>query len=445
MAQLDPSIILQAGRGVTPLMSPAEIEDQQAQRAMRRLQMQQATQAMSDDQAYRQALQTGATGDALVANLQKAGLGKQAMEQQKFQLEQQKAQGERGKIVAEGMKQGAAMIMANPTEQNAIGTIETAAKQYGLPQPMVDDAKAKVYAARNDPNMLRQLAVGWGADAEKVLGKFDTVDLGQTKQTQRVNPITGEVTVGSVQQKSATPDALLQAQTSTANNQNTVNATLRGQNLKSDQFQQTQNQKAQTKPLPPAALKMQQESLDAIGTASSINADLGGLANQIDSGKLKFGPVSNLANNALNATGMSTEESRNFATFKSTLEKLRNDSLRLNKGVQTEGDAQRAWNELFQNINDTKLVRQRLDEVKALNDRAVQLRKLDVDTIRSNFNQDPMDYSNFTKQKAAVGQAEGPKAKTKSMNIGGRDVMAELAPDGNYYVQQNGKWFRVKE
>ncbi len=39
MAQLDPSIILQAGRGVTPLMSPAEIEEQQATRAMRQMQM----------------------------------------------------------------------------------------------------------------------------------------------------------------------------------------------------------------------------------------------------------------------------------------------------------------------------------------------------------------------------------------------------------------------
>jgi hypothetical protein len=31
------------------------------------------------------------------------------------------------------------------------------------------------------------------------------------------------------------------------------------------------------------------------------------------------------------------------------------------------------------------------------------------------------------------------------MNVGGKDYMAELAPDGKYYVQQGGKWFEVKQ
>jgi hypothetical protein len=46
--------------------------------------------------------------------------------------------------------------------------------------------------------------------------------------------------------------------------------------------------------------------------------------------------------------------------------------------------------------------------------------------------------------KAESAAPKGPQPKQKSMNIGGRDVMAELAPDGKYYVQQNGKWFEVR-
>ena len=142
---------------------------------------------------------------------------------------------------------------------------------------------------------------------------------------------------------------------------------------------------APAKPLPVAALKLRGEAQDAADTAEGINERLGVVEKRIVDKKLSFGPVSNLANSALNATGMSTEGSRNLASFKSDMEKLRNDSLRLNKGVQTDGDAQRAWNELFQNINDTKLVQQRLTEIKQINARAKNLRLLEVDTINRNY------------------------------------------------------------
>lgn len=155
--------------------------------------------------------------------------------------------------------------------------------------------------------------------------------------------------------------------------------------------------------LPTSALKMQQEELDAIGTAGAINADLGAIESQIDGGKLKLGAVSNLAAKAKNFVGASDESSRNLATFQATLEKLRNDSLRLNKGVQTEGDAQRAWNELVENINDPKLVKQRLGEIRKINERATGLRKMNIDAIRSNFGVDPMDTSSREVQPPAVG------------------------------------------
>lgn len=149
------------------------------------------------------------------------------------------------------------------------------------------------------------------------------------------------------------------------------------------------------KPMPAAALKMQQAELDALSTASGIDGQLGRIQGQLDTGKLSFGPVSNLLNQARNASGMSTEESRNQASFRSTLEKLRNDSLRLNAGVQTDGDAQRAWNELFTNLNDTDLVKQRLGEIRGINTRAAQIRKLNVDGIRANYGRDPLDTAQY--------------------------------------------------
>lgn len=149
------------------------------------------------------------------------------------------------------------------------------------------------------------------------------------------------------------------------------------------------------KPLPAGALKMQQSELDALATASGIDGQLERIQGQLDGGTLSFGPVSNLINQARNAAGMSSEESRNLASFRSTLEKLRNDSLRLNAGVQTDGDAQRAWNELFTNLNDTELVKQRLGEIRRINQRAAQLRKLNIDGIRANYGHEALDTSQY--------------------------------------------------
>jgi hypothetical protein len=142
--------------------------------------------------------------------------------------------------------------------------------------------------------------------------------------------------------------------------------------------------------VPQGVVKQQDEILDRLTTAKSTDADLAGVAKQLESGTLQFGPIRNLVNTGKNLAGISDEESRAFATFKSTLEKLRNDSLKLNTGVQTDGDAQRAWNELFQNINDTEFVKQRLQEIRRINQRAAQLQSYRLNVLRDNFGARPL-------------------------------------------------------
>lgn len=159
----------------------------------------------------------------------------------------------------------------------------------------------------------------------------------------------------------------------------------------------------ENKPMPPAALKMQQDDLDAIGAAANNQANLTRFRDLIATGKLNLGFLANLASKARTATNMSNEESRNYNSLISNLETLRNNSLRLNNGVQTEGDAQRAWNELITNLNDEETVKQRLDEIILLNDRAKTLKMLNVDVIRENYKQPPMDYSPYSETKPAVG------------------------------------------
>ena len=171
---------------------------------------------------------------------------------------------------------------------------------------------------------------------------------------------------------------------------------------------QTKQQSKGTLPAP--ALKLQNEELDAIGAAAGIQKDMASVRAQVESGKLQLGPIKNFMSQGKNYAGMSDENSRNFASFKATLERMRNESLRLNKGVQTEGDSVRAWNELLDNINDPEVVKQRLAEIEAQNQRAVTLRQMNIDTIRQNFGAEPLDTSGYQSQPATVGANKGQAA-----------------------------------
>jgi len=146
-----------------------------------------------------------------------------------------------------------------------------------------------------------------------------------------------------------------------------------------------QKQDATAKPLPVGALRMAQDARDALSVAGGIDASLARIDNQIATGKLNLGLFTNLVSRGQNAIGASDENSRNYQLMRSTFEKMRNDSLRLNKGVQTEGDAQRAWDELFANLNDENAVRAQLARIREINARATQLQQENMDAVYENY------------------------------------------------------------
>jgi hypothetical protein len=161
------------------------------------------------------------------------------------------------------------------------------------------------------------------------------------------------------------------------------------------------------------------DDISAIQTASGIDKDLGVIQKQIASGQMTLSPFANLAGGAMNYAGMGNDNSRRIASFKATLEKLRNDSLRLNKGVQTEGDAVRAFNELFSNLNDQQLVQQRLQEIRDINKRAVNLRSQTIDLRRRNY-----DYPDFDYSKIQVNPALGGPGSTGNPSGGNKPTVS---------------------
>jgi len=160
-------------------------------------------------------------------------------------------------------------------------------------------------------------------------------------------------------------------------------------------------------PIPPFIQKAEQEDIDAIQTASGISSDLASLRGQIDSGKLNFGLVSNAIDTGANFFGADTENSRNLQSYRSTMTRIVNDSLRLNKGVQTDGDAQRAAAELMDNINSPGVVKQRLEELQRLNERAIRYRTQLINRRRTENGLPETDVSPFTNVPASVGRGSG--------------------------------------
>lgn len=141
----------------------------------------------------------------------------------------------------------------------------------------------------------------------------------------------------------------------------------------------------------PSVQKAEDEDIAAIQGVNSINAQLDGIDAQINSGDLDLGFFNNLGAKAQNLAGMSTKNSIAYATMMSTLEKMRNDSLRLNSGVQTEGDAVRAWNELVSNVNDPKVVKAQIARIKELNTRAADQRGQLINIRRQRNNMEGFD------------------------------------------------------
>ena len=101
-----------------------------------------------------------------------------------------------------------------------------------------------------------------------------------------------------------------------------------------------------SKPLPPGIQKAEDADYDASTAAINLANDADKYLTSIKSGNIKFGikdKISIAARSAMGSNDPDVVARNDFERFKTTLV---NESLRLNKGTQTEGDAARAAKEL---------------------------------------------------------------------------------------------------
>lgn len=188
------------------------------------------------------------------------------------------------------------------------------------------------------------------------------------------------------------------------------------------------------KPLPVGALKLQQEAIDALANSQGIAQQTGQINDQIAKGQLKLGPVQNIISGLKNWAGASDPQSLAYGNLDSTLEKIRNDSLRLNKGVQTEGDAERAMNEVLKSRNDPQILQQAMAKLQAINQRGAELQKVNVNQIRQNYNAKPYDFGGVESLPSATppvgGQADKIRQYLTQKGLGAEKIDAYLQSKG---------------
>lgn len=143
------------------------------------------------------------------------------------------------------------------------------------------------------------------------------------------------------------------------------------------------------------AFKAEEEDFAALDTNANINEDIDKFAGLLESGEMTLSAFDKPADFLATTFGYADEVNANRSDFRTFVKKLVLDSLRLNKGTQTEGDAQRATDAIFENINDESAVLRRLNELKRINERALANKKRSINRRRANEGVPAFDFSAY--------------------------------------------------
>lgn len=139
--------------------------------------------------------------------------------------------------------------------------------------------------------------------------------------------------------------------------------------------------------------KVEDEDFEAINTSTNILNDTDDFIGLIDNDQLDFSFADGATDAIALALGTDNEQVLNRQLFDTFLQRLRNATLRLNKGTQTEGDAERALQEIVNNKNNKRAVRAALAELREVNERAIENKKRGINRRRSTQGIDAFDFS----------------------------------------------------
>jgi hypothetical protein len=125
-------------------------------------------------------------------------------------------------------------------------------------------------------------------------------------------------------------------------------------------------------------IEAQTDDLDNITATNDLLADTDGFLDLIDGGMLEFGLADSIGDATMAYNPFMSEqadqEARNSEAFTRYISRLRNELLRMAKGVQTDGDAERAITEIITatESKNTEAVKQALEDLRKVQQRTIK-------------------------------------------------------------------------
>jgi hypothetical protein len=122
------------------------------------------------------------------------------------------------------MGQAFGAVRANPNLQTAMMTLDYLEQNQAMDAQEAAKYRAMIQSNPGQIAALADQAFRATLDAKEQIAKYQTNNTGGQTVTQAIDPVTGKATQVSAIQNTQSPDAMLQAQTSDANNRRTVGA-----------------------------------------------------------------------------------------------------------------------------------------------------------------------------------------------------------------------------
>jgi hypothetical protein len=135
-------------------------------------------------------------------------------------------------------------------------------------------------------------------------------------------------------------------------------------------------------------IEAQTEDLDSISATNDLMGATDGFLDMIEDGELEFGIIDAIGDASMPMNPFMSEkanqEARNSQSFDRYINRLRNELLRMAKGVQTEGDAKRVIDELVTGVEskNTEAVKGALTELREVQNKTIRRMQAKVQNRR---------------------------------------------------------------
>lgn len=189
------------------------------------------------------------------------------------------------------------------------------------------------------------------------------------------------------------------------------------------------------KVLPAGALKLESEDITGAYDAATLAGNVDGQIQSLIVNKVDFSPSKNAKLATLSAIGSTDPEVlayNDFQRFKTTLV---NESLRLNKGTQTEGDAVRAANELSK-ARSTQDAIASLQKIRDINAKAVENKNKIIASRRKS--------GGLTEDRGYAAPEQVPVPQFPKVFFNEKDPTFRSLPKGTVFIDGNSGQRKVK-